>query len=195
MYAVVIPVPDDLTTALQPLRERFDPQAGVVAAHISILPPFDYFGPPDALHDHLSATGDVFAPIKVSLVGWDIHRNGQGYQLRLPVIAGRKELPALRNSLCTGLLASLADQKEAGHWPYIQFGQVDSHRQIQAIKQQLVHFEPQFIFRATGFDLLHRPGPNQHWQCQQSFGLMATLASPRRKTKTPLQIEQAFKNR
>lgn len=195
MFAVVIPIPDELATAVQPFRQLYDPMADRVAAHISILPPFDFFGPPDALYDHLASTGDTFAPVKVSLAGWDIHRGSQSYQLRLPVIAGRSELSALRNSLCTGILSSLAPQKDTGHWPYIQFGQTESHQQIQHIKQQLVHFEPQFIFRATNLALLYRSGSSQAWQTEKTFGLMATLASSRRKTKTlpPLKFDQALK--
>lgn len=196
MFAVVIPVPDELSTALQPFRQKFDPQANYTAAHISILPPFDYFGPLEPLHEHLGTIGDTYAPVRLSLAGWDIHRSSQGYQLRLPLMAGRKELSALRNSLCSGILAALAEQKETGHWPYIQFGQVASHQEIQQVRQQLAHFEPQFIFRATGLELLHRTLANEPWQTQETFGLMATLASPRRTAKPPqpLALNQSPKN-
>ncbi len=196
MFAVVISVPEDLATALQPLRQKYDPLANKVPAHISILPPFDFFGPPEKLYDHLAGVGDTFAPVKVSLAGWDIQRGSRGYQLRLPLIAGRAELLELRNSLCAGLLASLAPQKEAGYWPYIQFGQFPTHRQMQEARTHLAHFEPQFIFRATELELLHRSAPSQVWQTGKTFGLMATIASPRRKTKSqPLELKQAFKNR
>ena len=189
MFAVIVPIPTELETAVQPFRQKYDNWVNLVPAHISILLPFEYHGKPDELHDHLQNVCDTHAPIKISLAGWDIHHNSKGYQMRLPIIAGRSELTALKSSLSSGILAPLAKQQETGHWPYIFFGQVATHRELQEAKKQLAGFEPQFIFRSNYLRLLQRSSNSDPWQVQQKIGLKATLSSPRRRSKTPAPLK------
>ena len=191
MFTVIIPIPRDLETALYPFRQKYDKTVDVASAHISILPSFDYFGEQDTLDEHLQDVCENYAPIKVSLAGWDLQRSSRGYEMRLPIIAGRSELVALKSSLSSGILSQLPKQNETGYWPHIHFGEV-AHQELEEVKKQLLNFEPQFIFRSMYLELLQRSAPDDPWQTQKKYGLKATVTSPRRraKTPTPLRIDQ-----
>jgi hypothetical protein len=190
MYTVIAPIPGDLANAIQPYRQKYDVGFSLMPPHISLLEPFQLTGPSDKLYDHLSEIGETHAPIKVSLVGWDIHPTERTYELRLPVIAGKPEFTALRNHLLTGLLQPLASSTE-DYWPHINFGQLSSEAEMQRAKKQLKFFEPQYIFRVTYLELWQTTDQSQAWQLQEKFSLEATMASRRRRSNSsnsPLRL-------
>src|SRR5512136_2899078 len=106
MYTIIAMLPHNLVTALEPHRQKFDPQAHIIPPHITIVAPFEFSGPPANLYDHLDYIGETHAPIKVTLVGWDADTQA-GYHLYLPLVTGGPELMALRQHLLTGLLYHL----------------------------------------------------------------------------------------
>jgi hypothetical protein len=184
MYRVIAAIPDDLANAIQPYRQKYDMGFSLMPPHISLLRPFQLSGPADELYDHLSEIGETHAPIKVSLVGWDIHPNDKGYELRLPIIAGKSEFTALRNHLLTGLLQPLVPTTE-DYWPHINFGQLSTESEMQRAKQHLKSFEPQYIFRVTYLELWQSTDQFQPWQLNKRFSLEATMASRRRRSNSP----------
>jgi 2'-5' RNA ligase len=178
MYVVIAPIPEDLAAAVQPYRERYDPLAGALPPHITILNPFEFSDPPQILYNHLVEIGETYAPIKVSVAGWDIYRYID-YQLRLPIIAGRAELTALRDDLLTGPLSYCPGQ-DKDYWPHLFLGKFNDEAQVAQVRKDLDRFEAQFIFRVTHLELWQWYKPDHPWEIRKRFGLEATLSSAHR---------------
>jgi hypothetical protein len=153
----------------------------MIPAHITVVEPFYYSHSLEELHDHLDEVGEIHAPIKVSLVGWDLDEDT--LQLRLPLIAGQSEFTALRQDLLTGPLSPMA-QTDRDYWPQIVFGQFSDPATLEEARAALGDFKPQFVFRVTHLELLQRDEIGHHWQIQKRFGLEATLSS-RSQRKNP----------
>jgi 2'-5' RNA ligase len=169
-----------LITAIEPYRQKFDPLADAIPPHITVIAPFEFIQPPELLSDHIRDVSDTYAPIKVSLAGWDTSRQ-EDYQLRLPLITGRSEFVELHNELLTGPL-SQAVQADTDYWPHVIFGRFSEDAELEQAKKSLIDFEPQFIFRVAGLELWQQPSAAATWILQRGFGLNATVLSrPRRK--------------
>jgi hypothetical protein len=184
MYIMTAPIPEELAAALRPYRQKYDAHAALTPPHISLVPPFVFSGDAETLSTHLHEIGESHAPIKVSVVGWDVHLYQGGFQLRLPLIGGKKEFAALREHILAGPLAYLA-QPNRMYWPHIEFGQVSTEVEAAQAKEQLTRFEPKFVFRTTYFELLQRDSESVPWQIHNKFALEATVASSRRRQSTP----------
>ena len=176
MFSIIVPLPENLVTGLEPHRQRYDPQAHMIPPHISVLSPFRLpAGLSQSFYDHLKAVGEVHAPIRVSLIGWDVD-DQVDYQISLPVIAGQRELIALRNDLMTGPLSGLADEMEA-YRPHIILGRFSKYAEFEQARKALKGFEPQFTFRIRHLALLFRDQSTRPWQTQKKIGLEATVQS------------------
>ena len=196
MYRIVAPIPEDLATMVQPYRTKYDTTANLVTPHIAIIAPFQFSGSSKELIDHLTDVGETHAPIKISLVGWDIDQQPNCFQLQLPIIAGRAEFTALRNHLLSGPLNYLA-ALPTSYWPHIPMGEFRTESDLDQAKQQLKYFEPQYIFRVTYLKLLHQLEPSHPWQTKKKIGLNATVSSSRGRSRTPsgpLKINENLNN-
>ncbi len=175
MYMVTAPVSEHLVTALMPYRQKYDPLAKLIPPHVSILTPFDFSQDLGMLQAHLAEVSEAHAPIKVSVIGWDTLED-RGYQLRLPVMAGRMEFIALYTHLLTGPLEFLTERSRT-YEPQIVFGRFARPEELAQAKQAIKGFEPQFVFRATYLELWERAVKvDQPWQIVKQFGLKATVA-------------------
>lgn len=179
MFTLIAPVPLALATAINPLRQKYDPLANALPPHISILSPFEFSDLPQILYNHLRDVGETFAPIKVSITGWDSYRHID-YQLRLPVLAGKEELIDLHENLLTGALKYCPGQ-DKDYSPHIILGKFAHQAEQEKAKQDLQGFEPHFIFRVTHLELLRWEQIGHPWKLQNQFRLEATLARARRK--------------
>ena len=184
MYMIVAPVPEDLATMVQPYRIKYDTMANYIAPHIAVVAPFQFSNSTEELVDHLKDVGETHAPIKISLVGWDIDQQPNYFQLRLPIIAGRVEFTALRNHLLSGPLNYLAESQKS-YWPHIPMGELQTETEVEQAKQFLKSFEPQYIFRVTYLQIFQQLDPSQPWKLKKKFGLNATVSSSRRRSRTP----------
>jgi 2'-5' RNA ligase len=174
MYTIVALLPRSLVTALEPHRQRYDPQANIIPPHITVVGPFNFSGPLQELYDHLDEIGETHAPIKVSLIGWDAY-NQTDYQIHLPLVTGRLEFKALHKNLLTGPLSHL--KPDETYWPHITLGRFSKQFDLEQAKKALRGFEPQFTFSVTHLELLYRNKPTQPWQTQKQFNLEATVLS------------------
>ncbi len=181
MYIITAPVPTKLATAIKPYRQRFDPLIEAIPTHILLLEPFRFPGSIEELYYCISEVGEIYAPIKVSLAGWDASEH-LGYHLRLPLIAGRFEVTELHNELLARLLNQPPSPAE-DYWPHIVFGRFATAFALEQAKKALKGFEPQFIFRISTLELLQRDTSRRFWEIQSIFNLEATLFSPSRKKK------------
>jgi len=180
MYTIVALLPQNLVTALEPHRRKYDPQAHIIPPHITVVESFKFSGSIEPLYNHLEEIGETHAPIRVSLVGWDAYTQSD-YQLHLPLVTGRLEFSALREDLMTGPLGHLAEG-ENRYWPHITLGRFASVEDLDRAKRALKSFEAQFTFGVTSLELLYRRKSIQPWQTQQRLKLEGTVMSmPRKK--------------
>ena len=180
MYTIVALLPQNLVTALEPHRRKYDPQAHIIPPHITLIKPFKFTGSIVPLYNHLQEIGETHAPIRVSLVGWDAYTQSD-YQLHLPLVTGRLEFTALRDDLMTGPLEHLSKKKNSD-WPHITLGRFASLEDLNRAKQALRGFEAQFTFGITSLELLYRSKSIQPWKTQQRVSLEGTVMSmPRKK--------------
>jgi hypothetical protein len=183
MHIILASVPENMAKAIEPYRSKYDPMAKVIPPHITILKPFLYMGSVAELHEHLHEVGEVYAPIKVSLAGWDTYEQAP-YQLRLPLITGQVEFINLRQQLLTGPLKGIANS-QPDYQPSVTFGRFSTLEELEQAKLELAGFEPHFIFRVLHLELLEWDNDPAHaWELQKRFGLEATLIGSRRR-KTP----------
>jgi hypothetical protein len=179
MYTIVAPIPHNLATALEPYRQKFDPQANLAPAHISIVEPFQFAAAIERLYAHLSDISEHYAPIRVFLVGWDVFEN-KGYHLHLPMTAGQSELTALRQDILSGLLSNLCVHSRP-YRPVVCFGCLTKPDKLETAKKELKGFEPQFNFRIAHMELWRRDDTSRPWNLEMKFSLKATVAGqPRR---------------
>lgn len=188
MYTLIAPIPDELNTVLQPYRLKYDSQAILIPPHIAVVPPFVFSGEQQKLYSHLREIGESHSPIKVSLVGWDIHPYQGTYQLRLPLIGGKAEFVTLRQHILSGPLQYLA-QPNRVYWPHVEFGQFANEAEAALAKNELQQFEPKFVFRAMYFMLLQRDAESTPWRLEKKFALEATVAGSRRRQSTPEPLD------
>jgi hypothetical protein len=179
MYMITAPIAEDLVAMIAPYREKYDPLFQAMPPHISILKPFEFSNPLEQLYEHLEEIGETYSPIKVSIVGWDVAEQA-GYQLRLPLIAGRQEFTTLRQTLLAEPLSHAANPNDA-YWPHIVFGRFTDQAAVEAVKESLKGFEPKFVFRVNHIELLERDHQTATWQLNHKYGLNATAAGKRRK--------------
>jgi len=182
MFMITAPIAEDLAAMIEPYRQRYDPLVSAMPPHISILKPFEYFGSLDELDDHLEDIGESVAPIKVSIIGWDTY-DQIGFQLRLPLVAGRQEFATLRQDLLTGPLANIT-QPDEDYWPNIVFGRFRNQAELEAAIVVLSNFEPKFVFRVNHIELLQRDPQVAAWKLEKKFGLNATASGAHRRKRT-----------
>ena len=132
MYTIIISLPENLLTTVDPYRQKYDPLAKVIPSHIPLIDPFQFTQPIETLDDHLTEVGEFHAPIKVFLAGWDSYE-GKDYQLHLPMTAGRSELITLHYDLLAGPLNYLA-AKIRDYWPRVVFGRFSDKSDYEAAK-------------------------------------------------------------
>ena len=181
MYTIIISLPENLLTTVEPYRQKYDPLAKVIPPHIPLVDPFQFVQPIEMLYDHLIEVSEFHAPIKVFLAGWDSYE-GKDYQLHLPMTAGRSELIDLHYDLLAGPLNYLAP-KIQDYWPRVVFGRFSDKADYEAAKKSLAEFAPKFVVRVKDMALLQRDEMGQPWQVVKQFTFKATMAGRARHKK------------
>ena len=181
MYTIIVSLPENLLTTVEPYRQKYDPLNQVIPPHITLVDPFQFTAPLDTLVDHLKEVGDFHSPIKVFLVGWDSYESKE-YQLHVPMTAGHKQLVTLHYDILGGPLSYLAG-KITDYWPRVIFGRFSPAQQLEfeTAKKELADFTPKFVARIKHIELLHRDDLGQSWQRLYQFGLKATMAGRARR--------------
>ena len=180
MLTIIAPIPEKFALPIQIYRQKYDPLVTALPPHITVLKPFRFPEPLETLHAHLTEVGEIHAPIKSSVLGWDI-QDQRPYKLCLPLIAGHQEFVELRKDILTGPLKSLSEV-EPDYRPRIMLGQFAELEQVESAKVDLANFEPQFIFRVTHLELLQWEQPGSPWIKSKRIGLEGTLAGAKRKS-------------
>jgi 2'-5' RNA ligase len=130
LAVVAFPQAVDLST-IESFRQRFDPQASLIRAHVTVVFPFE----PSRevpLHQHLVATVTDFTPIQVRLEP-DAHADGN--YLMMKATRGKSELVRLHARLHTGPLAPHLSSQHV-YRPHLTLGRVaDPLERDRALRQ------------------------------------------------------------
>ncbi len=164
-YALVVYLPPELDDILAPHREKFDPLYNLVAAHVTIVFPFDSSWPLEELSGMIEEElqGEPEFPVMLSSIGdfypkspviyWKVHRNDRLNNLYYR-INGRLGLPI--------------PFKE--YVPHVTIAREISDHRVLFVKEKIVPYLPEETFVARSVDLI-TPLPGNKWVSVRTFGL------------------------
>jgi 2'-5' RNA ligase/predicted nucleotidyltransferase len=129
VVAVFLSLPD--THWVEDLRGRFDPLAGKLPAHTTLVHPFASRMSCDDLQHHISEAATGFTSFKVELQGITGH---QDEYLFLNLLTGNDEVVALREKLYQGELSEHRDRSRT-FIPHVTVGRLsERHQFLQALR-------------------------------------------------------------
>lgn len=162
-YAVVIYIPERLERFVTPLRERFDPDYDMVAAHITLVFPWE--SPLSAsefagvIADEVSRLGPL--TVRLNSVG--------DFYPETPIIYWRVEpneaLTCLHRQLHARLDLPLPFKDFI---PHVTVGKEISPHRVMLVKDQIAAYLPSESFEVTAIDLVS-PVANQNWVSVRTF--------------------------
>ena len=166
-YAVVVFIPTQLERYVAPLRERYDPDYDLVAAHISLVFPFRT----DLLLEELSV---IVAEEVARLEPLKLHLGSIGdFYPHAPVIYWKvKESEAL-NALHKRLYARLDLPVPHGLFvPHVTVAKEISDHRLVLVKDKIAAYLPDESFEVKSVDLI-APVAGNHWVSVRTFPIAA----------------------
>ena len=143
-YAVVLFLPEDLDSAIAPLRERFDPDYNIIGPHITVVFPFDSEMSLDELAAIIQAETETTRPISIAL-----NSIGDFYQLH-----SRLGLPIPFKQ----------------YRPHVTVAREISHHRVLPVKDKIASYLPDVSFEAGAADLVTAL-PSGKWVSVRTFPL------------------------
>jgi 2'-5' RNA ligase len=164
-YAVVIYLPQRLERYVMQLRERFDPDYDIVAAHITLVFPWESKTPLTDLSGIIAAEARKCPPIKVRLesVG-DFY---PGAPIIYWAVSPEESLRCLYRHLYAGLDLPLPFKELV---PHVTVAKEISPHRVMMVKDQIASYLPQESFDVTAIDLIS-PVADHHWVSVRTFPL------------------------
>lgn len=126
-YAIVAFPHTDSLEAIESVRQRIDPQAGMIAAHVTLVFPFQSPLPSGAIRSHVAGVAERTAAFRVRLAGVRI---SDGEYLYLDIDEGRQHVIALHQQLYTGPLADF-HSSERPYEPHVTIGRSADARALE----------------------------------------------------------------
>jgi 2'-5' RNA ligase len=165
-YAVVIYLPDHLERFVAPLRERFDPDYDIVAAHITLVFPWETPVPLADLTAILLDEARDMAPLNLKL-------NSVGdFYPETPIIywqvAPNEELNRLYRRLYARLELPLPFKELL---PHVTVAKEISPHRVMLVKDQIASYLPRESFEAVALDLVS-PVAETNWVSVRTFPLV-----------------------
>ncbi|MCP4685098.1 MAG: 2'-5' RNA ligase family protein [bacterium] len=162
-YAVVILVPSQLERYVAPLRERFDPDYNLVAAHISLVFPFSTLMPVEDLSSIVAEEVTDLGPLRLRMGSI-----GDFYP-RAPVIYWEvkqcDELNHLHKRLYARLDLPVPHREFVPHLTVAK--EISTHRLV-LVKDQIAAYLPDESFEVKAVDLI-APVAGHHWVSVRTF--------------------------
>ncbi len=172
-YAIVIFLPPHLDEIIAPLRKKYDPIYNLVAAHLTLVFPFESGRSLDELVRVIKAETDrqVSTLIELESIG--------DYYPRFPVIYWKVKPNNDLNSLYYRLYSCLGlpvPYKE--YQPHITVAREISHHRVMLVKDNIASYLPGEEFFAQRVDLI-TPMMGNKWVSVRTFPLAGLeLSSP-----------------
>lgn len=167
-YAVVMFLPPTLEQIIAPLRERFDPDYNTVAAHITLVFPFETARPLDDLSAIIKAEVEQWQPglIQLDSIG--------DFYPGLPIIYWRviaaEALQQMYIRLYSRLDLTLPFKKLV---PHVTVAREISHHRVVLVKDQIAAYLPEESFEVKAVDLIS-PVADHQWVSVRTFAVPRT---------------------
>lgn len=166
-YAVVIYLPAELEQIVARLRERFDPDYNLIAAHVTLVFPFETERPLTELTKVIHGATFDLDPLSIEVSSID------DFYPVSPIIFWKvKETPELHylyKRLYAGLDLSLPHKR---FLPHVTVGREISQHRLVLVKDEIAAYLPNEAFTAGTVDLVS-PVAGHHWVSVRSFPLSA----------------------
>jgi len=165
-YAVVIYLPQRIERYVASLRERFDPDYDIVAAHITLVFPWETAHPLTELSAVIAEEARKCPPVKIQLdsVG-DFY---PGTPIIYWAVAPEEPLRGLYRHLYANLDLSLPFKELI---PHVTVAKEISPHRVMMIKDQIASYMPKESFEARTIDLIS-PVADHHWVSVRTFPLL-----------------------
>ena len=172
LYAVVIYAPSHIEDIIAPLRERFDPDYNLIAAHVTLVFPFETDRPLEDISRIVRSMAAKTSPVKIELSSIDDFYPGS------PIIYWKvkpsDELDCLTRELYARLDLPLPHKR---FLPHITVAREISNHRVMLVKDQIASYLPDESFEATSLDLVS-PIADHHWVSVRTFTLGSSLDLP-----------------
>jgi len=164
-YAVVIYLPQQLERYVAQLRERFDPDYDIVAAHVTLVFPWETALPLVDLSSVIAAQAQKCPPVKVRLqsVG-DFY---PGTPIIYWAVSPEDSLRCLYRELYAALDLPLPFKELV---PHVTVAKEISPHRVMLVKDQIASYLPRESFDVTAIDLIS-PVADHHWVSVRTFPL------------------------
>ena len=164
-YAVVFFLPEDLDSAIAPLRERFDPDYNIIGPHVTLVFPFDSEMSLDELAAIIQVEAETTRPISIAL-----NSIGDFYP-RAPIIYWNvkrtDELTRLYYQLHSRLGLPIPFKQ---YQPHVTVAREISHHRVLPVKDKIASYLPDESFEARAVDLVTAL-PGGKWVSVRTFSL------------------------
>lgn len=169
-YAVVIYLPQRLERYVASLRERFDPDYDVVAAHITLVFPWETATSLADLSAVIAAEARKCPPVRVRLesVG-DFY---PGTPIIYWAVSPEESLRCLYRHLYANLELPLPFKELI---PHVTVAKEISLHRVMMVKDQIASYLPTESFDITAIDLIS-PVADHHWVSVRTFPLTGVQA-------------------
>ncbi|MEW6050409.1 MAG: 2'-5' RNA ligase family protein [Candidatus Zixiibacteriota bacterium] len=164
-YAVVILLPEGLDEVIAPLRRQYDPDHSVIAAHVTVVFPFQCTRSLDDISRVIKPVTDRIGPfpLELSSIG-DFY---PGFPLIYWQVNRHPNLDELYKSLYTGLDLALPHKQFV---PHVTVAREISPHRVVMVKERIVPYLPEESFRVTTLNLVS-PVADRQWVSVRSFPL------------------------
>lgn len=162
-YAVVIYVPERIERFIRPLREKFDPDYDMVAAHITLVFPWESVMPASDFAGVIAEEVKQLGPLTVKLdsvgdfypgtpiIYWRVVPNDSLTQLHRQ-LHGRLDQPLPFKDFI----------------PHVTVGKEISPHRVMLVKDQIASYLPSESFEVSAVDLVS-PVADQNWVSVRTF--------------------------
>ncbi len=164
-FSLVIYLPAEIEGIVQPLRERFDPDCGIIPPHVSLVFPFVTELPLDDLSVLIREHVDRLTDIEVSL-----QELGDFYP-DYPIIYWSLEESVALHEFCLSMHSHLGLPAPCKHFfPHVSIAREISNHRVMLVKEKIIPYIEPVSFRPQAVDLL-APAAGDNWVSVRTFVL------------------------
>ncbi|HOX05828.1 MAG TPA: 2'-5' RNA ligase family protein [Planctomycetota bacterium] len=117
--------------SIESVRASYDPLAGKIAPHVTLVFPFDSPLSPEELVAHVIRVAEATEPFELSLGPPQAEAHGYVW---LPVVEGRKQVVCIHDRLYTGILREFLSTEHA-YSPHLTVAHVSEQRLADAFRE------------------------------------------------------------
>lgn len=162
-YAIVIPLPEALDQLIAPIREKYDPDHGVIGSHISLVFPFQTTKTIDDVSRVVRRVTELSSPLQVELDS--IADFYPSFPLIYWCVKRTPQIDELYKGLYAGLDLALPHKQFT---PHVTVAREISPHRVVMIKEKIVPYLGKESFSSDTVELVS-PTVTRQWVSVRSF--------------------------